>query len=84
MLCVRPGVLLDAASVPSVRNTDRHGNSVPLNCYILDYWGHGQKQLLTSANGMREGVVTHSLLYLCFSHDRPIVQGYPDGCQHRL
>ena len=63
VFCVRPGVLLDAASVPSVRNTDRHGRPVPLNRYILDYWGHGQKQLLTSANGMREGVLPHSLLY---------------------
>ena len=25
------------------------------------------------------------LLFLfLFSHDRPIVQGYPDGCQHRF
>jgi len=53
--CVRPGVLLDAASVPSVRNTDRHGRLIPLNRYILDYWTHGQKQPLTEANGMREG-----------------------------
>lgn len=53
--CVRPGLLLDAASVPSVRNADRHGNAVPLNRYILDYWMHGQRQPLTLANGMREG-----------------------------
>lgn len=53
--CVRPGVLLDAASVPSVRNTDRHGHHILLNRYILDYWTHGQKKPLTTANGMREG-----------------------------
>lgn len=53
--CVRPGILLDAASVPSVRMTDRHGRVLPLNRYILDYWGHGQKQALTLANGLREG-----------------------------
>ena len=55
MQCVRPGVLLDAASVPSVRNTDRHGHHILLNRYILDYWTHGQKKPLTIANGMREG-----------------------------
>jgi hypothetical protein len=55
--CVRPGILLDAASVPSVRMTDRHGRVLPLNRYILDYWGHGQKQALTLANGLREGAV---------------------------
>ncbi len=53
--CVRPGILLDAASVPSVRMTDRHGRVLPLNRYILDYWGHGQKQALVLANGLREG-----------------------------
>ncbi len=53
--CVRPGILLDAASVPSVRMTDRHGRVLPLNRYILDYWGHGQKQALTLANGLQEG-----------------------------
>ena len=64
--CVRPGVLLDAASVPSVRNTDRHGRLIPLNRYILDYWTHGQKKPLNSANGMREGELLESikLLYL--------------------
>ena len=60
MLCVRPGVLLDAASVPSVRNTDRHGHPVRLNRYILDFWSHGQKRALTEANGLREGVARHS------------------------
>ena len=53
--CARPGLLLDAGSVPSVRNTDRNGNPIPLNRYILDFWGHGQKKPLTTANGMREG-----------------------------
>ncbi len=53
--CVRPGILLDATSVPSVRMTDRHGRVVPLNRYILDYWGHTQKQPLVTANGLREG-----------------------------
>lgn len=60
VVCVRPGVLLDAASVPSVRNADRHGNAVRLNRYILDFWMHGQKRALTEANGLREGVVRHS------------------------
>lgn len=55
MQCARSGLLLDAASVPSVRNTDRNGNPIPLNRYILDFWSHGQKKPLTSANGMREG-----------------------------
>lgn len=54
--CVRPGILLDAASVPSVQMTNRNGQVLPLNRYILDYWGHGQKQALVHANGMREGV----------------------------
>ncbi|KAL3133315.1 putative ATP-dependent RNA helicase ddx60 [Trebouxia sp. C0009 RCD-2024] len=53
--CVRPGILLDAASVPSVQMTNRNGQVLPLNRYILDYWGHGQKQALVHANGMREG-----------------------------
>lgn len=53
--CMRPGVLLNAASVPSVRTTDRHGRTVPLNRYILDFWSHGQKRQLMEANGMREG-----------------------------
>ena len=53
--CARPGLLLDAASVPSVRNTDRNGNPICLNRYILDFWSHGQKKPLTDANGMREG-----------------------------
>ena len=53
--CVRPGVMLDAASVPSLRSTDRHGRPLPLNRYILDFWGHGQKTALVSANGLREG-----------------------------
>lgn len=53
--CVRPGILLDAASVPSVHMTDRHGRVLPLNRYLLDYWGHCQKQALTLANGLREG-----------------------------
>ena len=52
---VRPGILLDAASVPSVHMTDRHGRVLPLNRYLLDYWGHCQKQALTLANGLREG-----------------------------
>ena len=55
--CVRPGILLDAASVPSVQMTNRNGQVLPLNRYILDYWGHGQKQALVHANGMREGVL---------------------------
>ena len=55
--CVRPGVLLDAASVPSVHMSSRQGQAVPLNQYILDYWGHGQKQALVHANGMREGAL---------------------------
>ena len=53
--CVRPGVLLNGASVPSVRNTDRHGRPVLLNRYILDFWKHGQKRALQEANGLREG-----------------------------
>ena len=53
--CVRPGVLLDAASMPCLHTTDRHGRLLPLNRYILDYWGHNQKQALVTANGMREG-----------------------------
>ena len=53
--CVRPGVLLDAASLPCLHTTDRHGRLLPLNRYILDYWGHNQKQALVTANGMREG-----------------------------
>ena len=59
--CVRPGILLDAASVPSVQMTNRNGQGLPLNRYILDYWGHGQKQALVHANGLREGV-----LLFCF------------------
>ena len=53
---LRPGVLFNTSSVPSVRNTDRHGQVVPLNRYILDFWGHGQKQALVEANGMRESM----------------------------
>ena len=56
---VRPGILLDAASVPSVQMTDRHGRELPLNRYILDYWGHGQKQALVHANGLREGASSY-------------------------
>ena len=55
--CVRPGILLDAASVPSVQITNRNGQVLPLNRYILDYWGHSQKQALVHANGLREGVL---------------------------
>ena len=58
--CVRPGILLDAASVPSVQMTNRNGQVLPLNRYILDYWGHGQKQALVQANGLREGVLLWS------------------------
>lgn len=54
--CVRPGVLINAESVSSVRNTDRQGRQVLLNRYILDYWSHGQKRALQEANGMREGL----------------------------
>ena len=31
-----------------------------------------------------EKVSNCAKLLLIFSHDRPIVQGYPDGCQHRF
>ena len=65
---MRPGLLLDVASVPSVRNTDRHGNPIPLNRYILDYWGHNQKKLLTNANGMREGDQYSTLGYTLYSY----------------
>ena len=50
--CVRPGIVMDAASVPSVQMTNRNGQVVPLNRYILDFWGHGQQQALVLANGM--------------------------------
>ena len=61
--CVRPGVLLNGASVPSVRNTDRHGRPVLLNRYILDFWKHGQKRALQEANGLREGSMSVSYLH---------------------
>lgn len=63
--CVRPGILLDAASVPSVQMTNRNGQVLPLNRYILDYWGHGQKQALVHANGLREGVLLLSHFRTC-------------------
>lgn len=71
--CVRPGILLDAASVPSVQMTDRHGRVLPLNRYILDYWGHGQKQALVHANGLREGAPFHLIDHWA----RAAVLGHP-------
>ena len=53
--CLRPGVLIDAASLPCLSNTDRHGLAAPLNSYILDWWRHGQIKLLETANGLQEG-----------------------------
>lgn len=57
--CVRPGVLLSAATIPSVRTTDASGQQVLLNRYVLDYWKHGQRRALQEANGMREGMCCH-------------------------
>ncbi|PRW57760.1 DEAD DEAH box [Chlorella sorokiniana] len=52
---VRAGVLLDIASAPTVGMADRHGQAVPLNRFALDYYKHGQKSALVTANGLREG-----------------------------
>ena len=68
---VRPGVLLDATSVPSVRMTDRHGRVLPLNRYILDFWGHGQKKALVLANGLREGAGIYFCMISCSTWTGP-------------
>ncbi|GAB4814095.1 hypothetical protein N2152v2_001141 [Parachlorella kessleri] len=52
---VRAGVVLDVGALPSVAHVDRHGEPVPLNRYVLDYWKHQQKSALVEANGLRDG-----------------------------
>lgn len=58
--CMKPGLLLNAATIPQVRPVTRHGLPVALNRYVLDYWQHGQKQALVQANHLREGTDAHS------------------------
>ncbi|KAK9832186.1 hypothetical protein WJX74_002273 [Apatococcus lobatus] len=60
--CVKPGLLLNANTIPPVRQVTRHGLPVALNRFVLDYWQHGQKQALVQANHMREGDAYSRLL----------------------
>lgn len=53
--CMRPGALLNVASLPCLSTTNRHGLAIPLNSYILDWWRHGQIKLLEKQIGMQEG-----------------------------
>lgn len=52
---MKPGLLLNASTIPQVRQVTRQGLPVALNRYVLDYWQHGQKQALVQANHLREG-----------------------------
>jgi len=57
----RDGINMEVSSMPMLAAKDRHGRSMPLNRYVLDYMKHGQKGLLATANGMPEGVAWESL-----------------------
>lgn len=63
MQCIRPGVLLEAASLPCLSITDRHGQAAHLNNYIVDWWSHGSIKLLETANGLQEGKSAAALLH---------------------
>ncbi len=80
----RKGLLLDVSVVPTVRLTDRHGQDIPLNRYILDYWSHRQKQPLIKGNGLREGTA-HLFLFAHLDrilvHDKTAVNiSWADSC----
>lgn len=55
---MKPGLLLNASTIPQIRQVTRQGLPVALNRYVLDYWQHGQKQALVQANHLREGKCT--------------------------
>lgn len=57
----RQGVFMQMAAVPVLDSKDRHGNPLPLNRHIVDFYKHGQKGLLTTANGIPEGVAWEKL-----------------------
>ena len=61
--CIRPGVLLEAASLPCLSITDRHGRVAHLNNYIVDWWSNGRIKLLETANGLQEGESAAALLH---------------------
>lgn len=58
---VRDGISMEVAYVPVLSARDRHGRRMPLNRHVLDYIKHGQKGLLTTANGIPEGVAWEAL-----------------------
>lgn len=51
----RPGVHLNNHSIPSFDGLMDGGEELPLNAYLLDFWTHGQKQTILTANGIKEG-----------------------------
>lgn len=73
---MKPGLLLNASTVPQVRQRTRQGIPVALNRYVLDYWQHGQKQALVNYNYLREGT---ALQLVPRRYDE---QDCIDGCCH--
>ena len=49
---VRAGVYLDPTALPVLEWTDRSDASLPLNSYLLDFYRHGDLDLLITENGI--------------------------------
>lgn len=52
--CLHRLGLLPLITLTTLTRTCLH-QAVPLNRFALDYWKHGQKAALVTANGLREG-----------------------------